>query len=154
MIISKEKQAELISLAIEAIQAVGIAGGDGRVQKVNEGYINALGPAIIQSGLLPTLIFYNKGGDQEESNAEGDLSLWLKALLYMHQPEGRNKIRQKKGHECIAELLDRRSGTLKDLSQEEPIKRLRGEVLQYVVALKLALRTFEIDDPKKKGGKV
>lgn len=157
MIISKEKQAELISLAIEAIQAVGIAGGDGRVQKVHEGYINALGPAIIQSGLLPTLIFYNKGGgDQEESNAEGDLSLWLKALLYMHQPEGRNKIRQKKGHECIAELLDRRSGTLKDLSQEEPIKRLRGEVLQYVVALKLALRTFEIDDPNKskKGGKV
>ena len=152
MIIRKEKQAELVSLAVEAILAVGIVDQAGKVQKVHEGYINALGPAIIQSDLIPALIFYSKGGDGQ-GKTEGNPSLWLKALCYMHKPEERAGIGQKKvGHEFIAKLLGGRSGSLRDLSQEGQIKSLRRKVLQYVVALKLALRTFEIDDSGKKGG--
>ena len=66
---------DLIPKAMLAIKQVGIVGKDEKFNKVHKGYINALGPNIIQSGLLPTLIFYNKD----------ERKLWLKALYYMQE---------------------------------------------------------------------
>lgn len=155
MITNKRELAELIPLAIEAIQAVGIVGESGKISKVYEGYINALGPAIIQSGLLPALIFYSKGADAQ-SKTEGNPSLWLKALFHMQKTQKGEPVDAKEGNQIIASLIGGRSGTIKELSKDKKLNELKDQVLQYAVALKLALRTFEIDDPNKskEGGKV
>ena len=59
MLIS-DKINNLVPKAMEAIRKVGIANNDDVVAKEFEGYIASFGPNIIQSGLLPTLIFFQK----------------------------------------------------------------------------------------------
>lgn len=121
----------LIPKAMQAIEGVGIVGKDKKFEKVHEGYINALGPTIIQSGLLPTLIFYNK--DKRK--------LWLKALYYMEiisndiDPTTTIQLIIKEG-----DSESKQEKTLKEL--EGKTKEWKRKILEYAVALKLALRTF------------
>ncbi|KGN69879.1 hypothetical protein HQ37_05080 [Porphyromonas sp. COT-239 OH1446] len=143
----------LIPMAIKALETVGIANAKGEVSKVNEGYINAMGPSIIQSGLLPTLIFYNKS-KKEGNNTEGEPCLWLKALYYMHLPEGeRGEInwRELAPTTLIKKIIDGKDGSLEQISRRDglKLKDWEGKILKYIVALKLALRTFEIKEDKE-----
>lgn len=137
MISNKDIQRH-IPKAMDAIEKVGIAKGN-RIEKVHEGYINSLGANIIQSGLLPTLIFYNK--EKRE--------LWLKALYYMwceSEPQDLNVPTA-----IIRELINKKGGKLSEITlNPEDEKR----ILEYAVALKLAARTFIFEEPKEeKGGK-
>ncbi|KGN84807.1 hypothetical protein HQ41_04005 [Porphyromonas sp. COT-290 OH860] len=141
----------LIPTAIKALETVGIANAKGEVSKVNEGYINAMGPSIIQSGLLPTLIFYNKS-KREGNNTEGEPCLWLKALYYMHLPEEqREEInwRELAPTTLIKEIIAGQGGNLERIAERANIKKWEGKLLKYIVALKLALRTFEIKEDKE-----
>lgn len=144
-------------MAIKALETVGIANVKGEVSKVNEGYINAMGPSIIQSGLLPTLIFYNKS-KKEGNNTEGEPCLWLKALYYMHLPEEERKgisWKELPPTALIKKIIDGKDGSLERIAERANIKKWESKLLKYIVALKLALRTFEIKEDKenkKEGG--
>ncbi|SUB89528.1 CRISPR type III-B/RAMP module-associated protein Cmr5 [Porphyromonas macacae] len=129
---------DLIPKAMQAIEGVGIVGKDKKFEKVHEGYINALGPTIIQSGLLPTLIFYNKEKRK----------LWLKALYYMEI------ISNDIDPTTIIQLIIKEGDS--ESKQEKTLKELKGKtkewerkILEYAVALKLALRTFVAKEPEE-----
>lgn len=108
-----------------------------KFEKVHEGYINALGPNIIQSGLLPTLIFYNK--DKRE--------LWLKALYYMEVIS--NDTDPTAIIQLIIKEVDNESKPEKTIKElEGKTKEWERKILEYAVALKLALRTFVAEEPE------
>ncbi|MDO4722885.1 type III-B CRISPR module-associated protein Cmr5 [Porphyromonas circumdentaria] len=125
----------LIPKAMQAIEGVGIVGKDKKFEKVHEGYINALGPTIIQSGLLPTLIFYNKE----------KRTLWLRALYYM-AVDGEEKMTNNSPTAIIELVIDKKGGSIKDLGGKA--KEWERKILEYAVALKLALRTFVAEEPE------
>ncbi|KGN79501.1 hypothetical protein HR13_07090 [Porphyromonas gulae] len=155
MIVRKQEIQELIPTAMAAITAVGIADEQGEIEKVHEGYINALGPNILQSGLLPTLIFYNKG---TEDNSEGDRKLWLKALYYMYNETDTDKRenvadwKQVEPTTIIKKVIGGEGGTIREIREKRKTELLAREriLLKYAVTLKLATRTFKIAD--KEGG--
>lgn len=156
MITNKKDIQRLIPTAIKALETVGIVNAQGKISKVNEGYINAMGPSIVQSGLLPTLIFYNKS-KREGNNAEGEPSLWLKALYYMYIPEeerGSTEWPTLPPTTLIKKIIGADGDFFGQISQRKNFKTSERQILQYVVALKLALRTFVIEDKedREKGG--
>lgn len=129
--IRKNEIQPLIVRAMKAIEAVGIA-KNGKIDEVHKGYINSLGANIVQSGLLPALIFYNK--DERKR--------WLRALYFMEKEQ------TDKCDTAIIKLVTAgKEGALKDLVSPSWEKK----ILTYAVALKLASRTFEFvsDDSKK-----
>lgn len=119
----------LIPKAMQAIEGVGIVGKDKKFKKVHEGYINALGPNIVQSGLLPTLIFYNKD----------ERALWLRALYYM-AVDGEEKMTDESSTAIIRLIIGKEGGRIENLKPKA--KEWERKILEYAVALKLALRTF------------
>ena len=96
-----------------AIKQVGIVGKDEKFNKVHKGYINALGPNIVQSGLLPTLI--------ESADIEPTAIIKL--------------------------ITGGEEGRVKDLKSRT--RDWEHKILEYAIALKLALRTFVVEEPKK-----
>ncbi|PVZ12737.1 CRISPR-associated protein Cmr5 [Porphyromonas loveana] len=122
-----------IPKAMDAIEKVGIAKGN-RIEKVHEGYINSLGANIIQSGLLPTLIFYNK--EKRE--------LWLKALYYMWCESEPQDLSNPTA--IIREIIGKKGGKLSEIKLNPSDER---KILEYAVALKLAARTFVFVEPDK-----
>lgn len=111
-----------------------------KFKKVHEGYINALGPNIIQSGLLPTLIFYNKD----------ERALWLRALYYM-AVGGEEKMTDKSSTAIIQLVIGQKGGSIEDFYSDErkdKTKEWERKILEYAVALKLALRTFVAEEPE------
>lgn len=132
---NKKTIQDLIPKAMQAIEGVGIVGKDKKFEKVHEGYINALGPNIIQSGLLPTLIFYNK--DKR--------ALWLRALYYM-AVGGEEKMTDESSTAIIKLVIGQKGGSIEEL--EGKAKEWERKILEYAVALKLALRTFVAKEPE------
>ncbi|KGN96607.1 CRISPR-associated protein [Porphyromonas sp. COT-108 OH2963] len=126
----------LIPKAMQAIEEVGIVGKDKKFKKVHEGYINALGPNIVQSGLLPTLIFYNKD----------ERTLWLRALYYMAVGEEKKGI-DEFSTDIIRLIIGKEGGSIEQLKPKA--KEWEYKILEYAVALKLALRTFVVEESKK-----
>ena len=123
----------LIPKAMQAIEGVGIVGKDKKFKKVHEGYINALGPNIVQSGLLPTLIFYNKD----------ERALWLRALYYM-AVAGEEKMTDESSTAIIRLIIGKEGGRIENLKPKA--KEWERKILEYAVALKLALRTFVAEE--------
>ncbi|ATR91720.1 type III-B CRISPR module-associated protein Cmr5 [Porphyromonas gingivalis] len=132
---NKKTIQDLIPKAMQAIEGVGIVGKDKKFKKVHEGYINALGPNIIQSGLLPTLIFYNK--DKRE--------LWLRALYYMAVGE-EDEMTDESSTVIIRLIIGKEGGRIENLKPKA--KEWERKILEYAVALKLALRTFVAEEPE------
>lgn len=132
---NKKTIQDLIPKAMQAIEGVGIVGKDKKFKKVHEGYINALGPTIIQSGLLPTLIFYNK--DKRE--------LWLRALYYMAVGE-EDEMTDESSTVIIRLIIGKEGGRIENLKPKA--KEWERKILEYAVALKLALRTFVAEEPE------
>ncbi|ATR94401.1 type III-B CRISPR module-associated protein Cmr5 [Porphyromonas gingivalis] len=126
---NKKTIQDLIPKAMQAIEGVGIVGKDKKFKKVHEGYINALGPNIIQSGLLPTLIFYNKD----------ERALWLRALYYMAVGE-EDEMTDESSTVIIRLIIGKEGGRIENLKPKA--KEWERKILEYAVALKLALRTF------------
>ncbi|WP_373815414.1 type III-B CRISPR module-associated protein Cmr5, partial [Porphyromonas loveana] len=95
---------------------------------------NSLGANIIQSGLLPTLIFYNK--EKRE--------LWLKALYYMWCESEPQDLSNPTA--IIREIIGKKGGKLSEIKLNPSDER---KILEYAVALKLAARTFVFVEPDK-----
>ncbi|OPZ79095.1 MAG: CRISPR-associated protein (Cas_Cmr5) [Alphaproteobacteria bacterium ADurb.Bin438] len=140
MLIS-DKINNLVPKAMEAIRKVGIANNDDVVAKEFEGYIASFGPNIIQSGLLPTLIFF-----QNTSGKKKDSSLWLDAIRYvMSNGAEKNNLTKHVIKHCRKQVVEGDNYQLADMDQSK-LNAMEKEILLIVAALKLAVRTFTIKE--------
>jgi len=118
-----QKVNELIPTAIEAIKKYLVSPeGSLKVASEYKGYIASLGPSIIQSGLLPALAFYSKSSDRTQA----DRTLVIKAITEIIGLDAEND-----------SLLAIAIG--KDQTEQN---ELEDKVMNAIIALKLALRTF------------
>lgn len=113
-----------VESAIRAIQSTGIATPRGFVPSEFNGYISSFGAAIVQSGLLPAVIFFEDAG-----RASQDRTLLMEAISQM-----------------MAISTPKLSTYLLQPGTNQT--NARQEVLRAAVALKLALRTFKLVKPK------
>ena len=151
----KNRIQTLIPLAMRAIERVEIVDTKtASFEKVHEGYINALGPNIIQSGLLPTLIFYNKDDRKKDDRKKDDRRKWLEALFRMYHMDKEDKEVTEDDPTAIIKLvIGNKGGNVGFLTNAPEYKSWEKLILEYAVALKLALRTFTArEKEKKKGG--
>ena len=113
---------ESISKAIAAVESVGIV-NNGTVPKQFTGYIASFGAAMIQSGLLPAVVFFA----DPEADAEEDRHLLIEAIeQYCDYPET-----------LSAYLL---------AVDKNELPQIENDVLEAAQAIKLALRTFKKSD--------
>lgn len=145
----KKRIQTLIPLAMRVIEKVKIVDTKtASFEKVHEGYINALGPNIIQSGLLPTLIFYNK-----DDRKKDDRRKWLEALYLMYYMDKEDKEVTADDPTAIIKLvIGNKGGNVGALANAPEYKSWEKLILEYAVALKLALRTFTAREKEKKEG--
>jgi hypothetical protein len=111
--------AEKIIEAKEAIKKAKIVKDNGKVDSVFKGYIASLGPSLVANGLLPAVLIYEK--------------------------EEKGKVTQ-----AIRHLLDsKETGKLSEYLQKENRYKdyqILREVAEYVIALKLALSMFTLEE--------
>jgi len=146
---------KLLPSALEAAKKfITIDEGKLTVPKQFKGYISSFGASVIQSGLMPTLAFYS-----DAKKAKGDRSLLVPALIdILFQNESYSS-----NNEVQKELDALEKDKEKDLkprihvffnwlleSNKENPEKLRKELMDASIALKLALRTFREDDTDKK----
>lgn len=131
----------LIPVAMEAIEKVSIV-REGIVPKAYEGYINSFGANINQSGLLPTLIFFNN-----DKNKEQESGLLLNAILYVMTKGEKGSDHQ--SDNLISYVIEKcrkkpeEKYNLSDLDIDK-LDDFEEKIKDIVIALKLALRTFNI----------
>ena len=150
----KKRIQTLIPLAMRVIEKVEIVDTEtASFEKVHEGYINALGPNIIQSGLLPTLIFYNKDDRKKDDRKKDDRRKWLEALYLMYYMDKEDKEVTADDPTAIIKLvIGNKGGNVGALANAPEYKIWEKLILEYAVALKLALRTFTAREKEKKEG--
>ena len=107
-----------------------------KVKSQFKGYISSFGAAIIQTGLIPAVAFYSvKAGAEEDRNKVID-AIW--EILQQNEqasidPNARNLL-----HFLVEQY---REG--KDLSA------IKSKIMDATTALKLAVRTFQIEKEEK-----
>jgi len=107
----------------------------GVVNKAYKGYISSLGAGIIQSGLLPTLAMY-KGAEKSE-NKKADTGKLLNAIYYVIE----------KNHEpAVINEKDLFDYALQASKQPENRQSVINEIMNASIAIKLAIRTFKLED--------
>lgn len=112
----------------KAMEILSTTFSDGVVPASYNGYISSFGASVIQSGLKPTLaLFENENANTQEK----------KQLL----------------PELILEILGKKSSyrSLLDyiLENKNEEQYLKQQILDIAVALKLGIRTFKLEKPKK-----
>lgn len=138
---------QLIPIAIDAIR-IKIANGGSSIPKEYKGYINALGPSILQAGLIATLAFCT---DRKKSIENTDRNNVLNALLFMLPPKAEREMHLLKYvmTECLKQdgqsYEQREKLATVDLDQKK-LEAMEETILEMVIALKLALKTFKLAD--------
>ena len=115
---------------------------DGKIPKEYKGYISSMGASIIQTGLLPTLAFY-----QNDERKKAQSSYLLKAIFNVLVPNLQND--QRLIDYAINEIKNGNGTTVQNSDNDintDKLQILSDEISDILVALKLALRTFKIDD--------
>lgn len=136
----KEKINELIPKAINAIVNAGIPEEDGMVKKEFKGYISSLGASIVQAGLLPSLAFFqNSSGKKADSYKLLDAVLIL--LKNTHSVD--EKLITYVISQCKTHNLSTYTYTVSDLDKEK-LYLIEEEIMDAIIALKLALRIYKI----------
>lgn len=127
-----------IQEALEALKedTLGIVQG-GKINKTYNGYLSSFGASIITSGLLPTFIFYSK---KAKNNSDADRSKILTAIEKM----------LKKLHN---DILPNDENILQKVITHPADRRLKKAIEQCAIALKLAIRTYELVDTQKNNTK-
>ena len=139
--IMKEKINNLIPHAISAITFSGIADNECKVQKEFKGYIASIGASIIQAGLLPTLAFY-----QKTTGKNADSWRVLDAVMRLINANQNNMTLIHYVIECCNPPNNNNSRcTYKDLDKEK-LSLIEEDIMDAIIALKLALRTFKIEN--------
>lgn len=132
----------LIPSAIAVLQSE-VAGGGTQITDTFKGYFASFGAAVVQSGLLPAVIFYGQKDNQAEGGkthsgpkeARWKVTWCIYRLLF---PEKAESIAKKQQHAALKDhlLALRTSGPL----PQAEIHR----ILDAALALKMALRTFDL----------
>lgn len=110
---------DTINEAVKSIQAAGIEKG-GIVPKQFTGYIASFGASVIQSGLIPSVVFF----EDPDANSEEDRSALIEAIKHYLGIE-----------EKLSDYLLASSSI--DLAEKE------NDIIEAAQAIKLALRTFK-----------
>ena len=106
---------------------------DGRIPKVYNGYIASLGAAVSQSGLKATLALF----ENRQAGTEKDRSCLTRIILdILDENHG---LPDTGSRECPGGSLLRY--VIEHSGEEE---RLKERIIDIAVAVKLALRTFEL----------
>lgn len=90
-----------------------------------KGYISQFGASIIQSGLMPAVAFFENG----DSGAKENRPFIVKAVFKM-----------------IADREADNMTLLEYIYKNEDKDRLKEEIINAVIALKLVLKSFKIDE--------
>lgn len=119
---------KLIPDAIQVIENLGIADADYKVAKEFKGYFSSFGAGIIQSGLLPAVIFF----ENEDSKSNEDRKKVPKAILQLLK--NKEKLGLGKNEELLSEFIY-------NSRDRHQVARRIGDA---AIALKIALRTFDL----------
>jgi CRISPR-associated protein Cmr5 len=139
----------LIPAAIRAINRQNIPGKNGVVPNEYKGYIDTFGASIVQNGLIPAVVFFETAGGEQDKSITADPE---KKNIY----QNRNKLMktilllllEKEGNTCPSspETLYKYIMARKERGMEE--KRIRKNIIDAAIAVKLGLRTFEFTKDK------
>lgn len=143
---------ELIPTAIEAIKEK-IAREDGKVIKEYKGYLNSMGPGIIQAGLVTMLAFCTDLTVRRMETAR------FNVLRAIHHMLDRDEAGEEDNHLLKYVITRCRRGhqpyhsdqrvTSEDLDPEK-VEEMENTIMNHVIALKLAIKTFHlIDNPNQ-----
>jgi CRISPR-associated protein Cmr5 len=105
------------------------------VPEVYKGYISSMGASIILSGLLPTLAFYN--ADTENSSSKESRRPLLTILHEMLKERYLLPNQQNLIYYAIA---------LQEQKRNSDLRKLRKDVVDASIAIKLAMRTFHMKE--------
>lgn len=139
-----------IKYAMEALCEAEVVAG-GVYKNEFKGYIASLGAAIVQSGLLPAMIFF--GNDSDTAKDRKKIEKALRHVLWKASESKTirfedSAFKQPLAHYLLA--LDERKSTGTGQSDFETEKEtLYRDILKATVALKLALRLFAKDTNNK-----
>lgn len=126
------KVENLIPEAIQVIAEVEIPTENSlTVDKEFKGYFASFGASIVQSGLLPATIFF----ENEDSDAQAKREKVPLAILYL--------LKKKNGNDPALKAAKRLSEYI--LKAQKSYSKLLKEVSQASVALKIALRTYNLN---------
>jgi len=137
----KEKLRKLIPKAIEAIKAKEIYNPNKQeVPNEFKGYISSFGASVIQSGLLPTTVFFESADEGTERNKV------CKAIrLLMSNDKEQYKFKDSlPPNDSLRDFLIENEKKANENRIRE--SQLLKDISQYAVALKIALRTFKISN--------
>lgn len=133
----KKTLQELIPQARQVISEVGMANASGEVSTLFKGYISSFGASIVQAGLLPTVIFFEN--DSETENKARKKVCQAIYLLIEREKTPNKPTPNVQNYEFNAYLLGKEDG-----QQRFENPRLLQKVVDYAIALKIALRTFKM----------
>lgn len=121
----KKRVEKYIPDALRALQEAKIVVG-GKYDNEYAGYISAFGPSVILAGLIPTVAFFGRTGGDADRKKVGD------AILKVVAP-GEN-------HQNFLYYV---------LAHDNDRDETKRKILDAIVALKLAIRTFEKNEKKR-----
>lgn len=121
----------------------------GIVKNVYESYIASFGANLSQSGLMPTLVFYQK------TKGDGKRILWSKAIykmLLIEDNSGKKPSKVDNSDNALIKYVVKKCSSLKndDIYQLKDLDTNKLDILEQriariAVALKMAVRTFKIE---------
>ncbi|MCB0642204.1 MAG: hypothetical protein KDC44_11215 [Phaeodactylibacter sp.] len=109
--------------------------GSSAIQKAYKGYVASFGTIVKQSGLLPAVVLFSKSSEDDENTRRGDASKRpiVNAIYAMLQSET-NLVDAEDQPDLVSFAQAHQNSSL-----------ARREVIYAAIALKLAMRTFEIE---------
>ena len=146
-----ERLSNLIPDAMRAIREQ-IANEDGKVTKEYKGYLNGLGPGLLQAGLIPTLAFCT---DLSKTKDDTDKNNVLNALHTMMDKD--NEAPHLMAYivgKCLrdAEDYERATRITNASLDRERVIAMEEQVMEYALALKLALKSFHLVEKPQTSG--
>jgi CRISPR-associated protein Cmr5 len=125
----KKVSAQQIKDAREILQSVNIINDNGTVSNEYRGYIASFGASISQSGLVPSVAFF----ENKNANSQKDRPKVMKAILLMINDK-------KDDYETLLDyLLD------KQTDSKNKLVDIQRKIIKSAIALKLAMNTFKVE---------
>ena len=125
----KQRVEKYIPEAIESIENNILE--NNKVKSQFKGYISSFGAAIIQTGLIPAVAFYSVQGDADAERQK--LIEAIKKIL-------------NENDETILSNQSLLSFLIEKFESDDNMNLWKEKIMDAATALKLAVRTFEMDD--------
>ncbi|MBU1994375.1 type III-B CRISPR module-associated protein Cmr5 [bacterium] len=110
-----------------AMKILNIEFPKGEIPSAYNGYISSFGASIIQSGLKPTLAFFENKNNEDKKKE--DTSVLTKLILNILNPHAKEK-------ETLLQYV---------LANHSKETSLKAEIIDIAVAIKLCIRTFKLE---------